>query len=266
MNPFHRENVICLSAKATTPWKVTPKTTSEPVFGPMSPPPRGTMPPQQSPSSAMSDTSSTSSVMGKTGEWTVTDKTVLTPGPRLPERQHAGWQVSRKSEDEKDDVSDDKVEEKTKMDEKGSEKKKKKKKHKKEKKKKKEKKEKKYEKLEESDSSEEEKKKRKKKKEKNCGSDKVNQEPSSEEKSKSKKSKRKHNDEDVVSPSKRPCLVSYDDSSSNSGNELVSSGKESKKSEKADSRESSRESRGRWNYNTRSLSNEDGKKAIGLNR
>ena len=66
--------------------------------------------------------------MGKTGEWTVTDKTVLTPGPRLPERQHAGWQVSRKSEDEKDEVSDDKVEEKTKMDEKGSEEKKKKKK------------------------------------------------------------------------------------------------------------------------------------------
>ncbi|KAM7447912.1 Ubiquitin carboxyl-terminal hydrolase 42 [Porites harrisoni] len=231
------------AAKATTPWKVTPKTTSEPVFGPMSPPPRGTMPPQQSPSSAMSDTSSTSSVMGKTGEWTVTDKTVLTPGPRLPERQHAGWQVSRKSEDEKDEVGEDKVEEKTKTDEKGSEKKKKKKKHKKEKKKKKEKKEKKYERLEESDSSEEEKKKRKKKKDKNHRSDKVNQEPSSDEKSKSKKSKRKHYDEAVVSPSKRPCLVSYDDSSSSSGNELVSSGKENKKSEKGGSRESSRESR-----------------------
>ena len=42
--------------------------------------------------------------MGKTGEWTVTDKTILTPGPKLPERQHAGWQVSRKPETEAEEL------------------------------------------------------------------------------------------------------------------------------------------------------------------
>lgn len=134
----------------------------------MSPPPPGVAPPQPSPLSALSDTSSTSSVMGKTGEWMVTDKTNLTPGPKLPERQHAGWQVSRKPESEAEELSAPKREGDAELNGKESDKKKKKKKHKKEKKKKrkKEKGKKKYDRLSESDVEEEKVKKQKQKQKK----------------------------------------------------------------------------------------------------
>lgn len=243
-----------LKARATTPWKVTPKTTTEPLFGPMSPPPPGTAPPQPSPSSAMSDTSSTSSVVGKTGEWMVTDKTVLTPGPKLPERQHAGWQVSRKPESNTaEELGTPKGGGDTKVNGKESDKKKKKKKHKKEKKKKKKKKKekskKKYEQLSESDEEEEEEKeKQKNKKQKNDRSEEQNR---SEEKSKSKKQKRKHkgyddddDDENNANPSKKPCLVSYADSSSSSSDEHATSSREAGKSGNVDSQGSTTESRG----------------------
>lgn len=79
-------------AKATTPWKVTTQPNNNHfIYGPMSPPPKGTPIPQPSPSSVLSDTSSTSV---KTGEWDIKDKNIPTPGPILPERQHAGWTVS----------------------------------------------------------------------------------------------------------------------------------------------------------------------------
>ena len=118
--------------KATTPWKVTPKQGYEPMFGPMSPPPSGSVPPQQSPSSVRSDmSSSTSSIMGKSGEWTVSSKLEGIPGPRLPERQHAGWQVKDKGDSKREEVDSEEEEE---------ERRKKKKKHKKEKRKRKEKK------------------------------------------------------------------------------------------------------------------------------
>ncbi|KAL9955427.1 hypothetical protein ACROYT_G036754 [Oculina patagonica] len=234
--------------RATTPWKVTPKTSTEPLFGPMSPPPPGVAPPQPSPSSAMSDTSSTSSVMGKTGEWMVSDKTILTPGPRLPERQHAGWQVSRKSETETEELGSPKGEEKSKLIDKESDKKtKKKRKKEKKKKKKKEKSTKKYDRLSESDEEKQEKQKKKKKqkKDKHEAGDEQNQESGSEEKSKSKKHKRKHKGDDDggdVNPSKKPCLVSYADSSSSSSDEHGAS-REAGKPAKPDSQGSSTESR-----------------------
>lgn len=212
----------------------------------MSPPPPGVAPPQPSPSSALSDASSTSSVMGKTGEWMVTDKTILTPGPRLPERQHAGWQVSRKPETEAEELSTPKGGGDTELNGKESEKNKKKKKHKKEKKKKKkkEKGKKKYDQLSESEEEKKEKGKEKKKKEKN---DKSEEENRSEEKSKSKKHKRKHkcyDDDNDVNPSKKPCLVSYADSSSSSSDEHVASSRETGKSGNFDSQGSTTESRG----------------------
>lgn len=240
---------VFVAARATTPWKVTPKTTTEPQFGPMSPPPPGAVPPQQSPTSAMSDTSSASSMMGKTGEWTVTDKTILTPGPRLPERQHAGWQVSRKAETEKVELDTKKGAEESEVNEQEIDRKKKRKKHKKEKKKKKEKSKKKYERLDESDMDKEEEKKQKKKdryeKDKQRDPEDVNPENGSEEKSKNKKHKRKHKGHDEVTACKRPLLVSYDDSSSSSGAEQVSGSKETGKSVNSDSQGSAAESRGR---------------------
>lgn len=240
---------VFVAARATTPWKVTPKTTTEPQFGPMSPPPQGAVPPQQSPTSAMSDTSSASSMMGKTGEWTVTDKTILTPGPRLPERQHAGWQVSRKAETEKVELDTKKGAEESEVNEQEIDRKKKRKKHKKEKKKKKEKSKKKYERLDESDMDKEEEKKQKKKdryeKDKQRDPEDVNPENGSEEKSKNKKHKRKHKGHDEVTACKRPLLVSYDDSSSSSGAEQVSGSKETGKSVNSDSQGSAAESRGR---------------------
>ena len=241
---------VFVAARATTPWKVTPKTTTEPQFGPMSPPPPGAVPPQQSPTSAMSDTSSASSMMGKTGEWTVTDKTILTPGPRLPERQHAGWQVSRKAETEKVELDTKKGAEESEVNGQEIDRKKKRKKHKKEKKKKKEKSKKKYERLDESDMDKEEEKKQKKKKDryekdKQRDTEDVNPENGSEEKSKNKKHKRKHKGHDEVTACKRPLLVSYDDSSSSSGSEQVSGSKETGKSVNSDSQGSAAESRGR---------------------
>lgn len=236
--------------KSTTLWTVTPKTTSEPLFGPMSPPPPGVAPPQPSPSSAMSDTSSTSSMMGKTGEWTVSDKTALTPGPRLPERQHAGWQVSKKFESEKEESRILQTEENSNMIEEESDKKKKKKKHKKEKKKKKErgKKEKakiKYEKLSESLDDDELDKKEKKKRKQKHGAEKdvneVSQQSKPVEKSKSKKHKMKCRDSNV-SPSKKR-LVSYADSSSSSESERGTSGQLPGKSTNVDSRRATVESR-----------------------
>lgn len=235
-------NLLYLTARATTPWKVTPKTTTEPQFGPMSPPPLGSLPPQQSPSSAMSDTSSTSSVMGKTGEWMVTDKTVITPGPRLPERQHAGWQVSEKA-----GICNNAGGAKK------SDGQKKKKKHKKEKKKRKEKSNKKYTRLEESDGDDHNGKKKVEKKDKPCNKqqkDTDNQENSKEEKSKGKKHKRKHkacdDEENKVVSSKRPCLVAYDDSSSSSSNEQVVSNRKTGESGNSIPKESSAESRGKY--------------------
>lgn len=225
--------------RATTPWKVTPKTTTEPLFGPMSPPRPGVAPPQPSPSSALSDTSSTSSVMGKTGEWMVTDKTILTPGPKLPERQHAGWQVSRKPETKAEELGTPKGGGDTELNGKESDKKKKKKKHKKEKKKKRKKEEgkKKYDRLSESDEEEEEKKD--KEKQKKLKKDKSKEDNRSEEKSKSKKHKRKHkgndDDDNNVNPSKKPYLVSYADSSSSSSDEHASNSRESEKSGNVDS-------------------------------
>lgn len=239
-------------AKATTPWIITPKTTTEPHFGPMSPPPPGVLPPQQSPLSAMSDGSSTSSIMGKTGEWTVTDKTALTPGPRLPERQHAGWQVSKKTGDNKLDLDAKKEPENQRGNGEEDEKRKKKKKHKKDKKKKKEKKEKKYKKLDESDDSETDRKKRRKKKDKFGSKERKKtdkQENGAEDKFKSKKHKRKHkagSDEgDEAVSKKKPRLVSYESSSSSSSEEITSSKNGTRKSAGIDSRRSSTVSRGR---------------------
>lgn len=241
-----------LKARATTPWKVTPKTTTEPLFGPMSPPPPGTAPPQPSPSPAMSDTSSTSSVIGKTGEWTVIDKTILTPGPKLPERQHAGWQVSRKPESNTaEELGTPKGGGDTEVNGKESDKKKKKKKHKKEKKKKKKKKKekskKKYDQLSESDEEEKEEEKEKQKK-KNQKNDRSKEQNRSEEKSESKKKKRKHkgydDDENNANPSKKPCLVSYANSSSSSSDEHATSSREAGKSGNVDSQGSTTESRG----------------------
>ncbi|KAK3705191.1 hypothetical protein QZH41_013988 [Actinostola sp. cb2023] len=97
-------------SKATTPWKVTltPQFNNNHfTYGPMSPPPKGTSLPQPSPSSVVSDASSASSFAGKTGDWAVKDKRVPTPGPKLPERQHAGWIVSEKSGTETADNDDD---------------------------------------------------------------------------------------------------------------------------------------------------------------
>ena len=173
--------------------------------------------------------------MGKTGEWMVTDKTILTPGPRLPERQHAGWQVSKKTETETEEVGSPKGGEKSELIDKETDKKKKKK-HKKEKKKKKkkEKSKKKYDKLSESDEEEQEKQKNKnkQKKDKHEAVVEQNQGSGSGDKSKSKKQKRKHNadDNDDVNMSKKPCLVSYADSSSNSSDEHVASSREAGKS------------------------------------
>lgn len=187
--------------------------------------------------------------MGKTGEWTVTDKTILTPGPKLPERQHAGWQVSRKPETEAEELGTPKGGGDAELNGKESDKKKKKKKHKKEKKKKrkKEKGKKKYDRLSESDTEEEEKKE--KQKQKKQKKDKSEEENRSEEKSKSKKHKRKHkgydDDDNNVSPSKKPCLVSYADSSSSSIDEHASNSRESEKPGNVnDSQGSSTQSRG----------------------
>ena len=189
--------------------------------------------------------------MGKTGEWMVTDKTILTPGPRLPERQHAGWQVSKKTETETEEVGSPKGGEKSELIDKETDKKKKKK-HKKEKKKKKkkEKSKKKYDKLSESDEEEQEKqeKKNKQKKDKHEAVDEQNQGSGSGDKSKSKKQKRKkaddNDDDDTVNPSKKPCLVSYADSSSCSSDEHVAICREAGKSAKFDSQDSAAESRG----------------------
>jgi len=181
----------------------------------------------------------------------VTDKTILTPGPKLPERQHAGWQVSRKPESNTaEELGTPKGGGDTEVNGKESDKKKKKKKHKKEKKKKKKKKKekskKKYEQLSESDEEEEEEKeKQKNKKQKNDRSEEQNR---SEEKSKSKKQKRKHkgyddDDENNANPSKKPCLVSYADSSSSSSDEHATSSREAGKSGNVDSQGSTTESR-----------------------
>ncbi|XP_068717808.1 ubiquitin carboxyl-terminal hydrolase 36-like [Montipora capricornis] len=242
------------ATRATTPWKVTAKTTAEPQFGPMSPPPPALLPRQQSPSSAMSDASSTSSIMGKTGEWTVTDKTALTPGPRLPERQYAGWQVSKRTGDERGDVDakKDREEKRENGEEIGSTKKKKKHKKEKKKKKEKEKSKKKYERLWESDDSETERKKRKRKKDKYRSKQTRNtdeQENVQGEKFKSGKHKRKHKacDEeegDGAVSRKKPCLVTYESSSSSSSEQIRSSYKtDRRKSAPSDSRGSSSESR-----------------------
>ncbi|KXJ26546.1 ubiquitin carboxyl-terminal hydrolase 36 [Exaiptasia diaphana] len=97
--------------KATTPWKVTSQTSNNCfTYGPMSPPPKGTPLPQPSPSSVTSDGSSTSSKTAKTGDWAIKDKRIPTPGPILPERQHAGWTVSAKSEIEKSEDEESWVE------------------------------------------------------------------------------------------------------------------------------------------------------------
>ena len=120
--------------KATSPWIVTPKVPSELKFGPMSPPSVETAVPQQSPVSAVSDGSNSSSVVGQSGDWTVCEKNDNDNcvAPKIPERQHAGWKVTIKIEE--------KVKTKDRSEDSNSEKdqhKKKKKKHKKEKKKKK---------------------------------------------------------------------------------------------------------------------------------
>ena len=248
----HNYLFCILTAKATTPWIVTPKTTTEPHFGPMSPPPPGVLPPQQSPLSVMSDCSSTSSIMGKTGEWTVTDKQVLTPGPKLPERQHAGWQVSKKTEDNKVDLDAKREPEIKRANGEEDEKRKKKKKHKKDKKKKRDKKEKKYEKLGESDDSETERKKRKKKKDKFGSKERKKtdeQENDEGDKFKSKKHKRKHkagSDEgDEAVSKKKPCLVSYESSSNSDGEEITNSANGTRKAAGIESKRSSTVSMGR---------------------
>lgn len=189
--------------------------------------------------------------MGKTGEWTVTDKQVLTPGPKLPERQHAGWQVSKKTEDNKVDLDAKKEPEIKRANGEEDEKRKKKKKHKKDKKKKKEK-AKKYEKLCESDDSEIERKKRKKKKEKLGSKERKKidkQENGAEDKFKSKKHKRKHkagsDEADEAVSKKKPCLVSYESSSNSDSEEMTGSTNGSRKAAGIDSKRSSSVSMGR---------------------
>lgn len=190
--------------------------------------------------------------MGKTGEWTVTDKQVLTPGPKLPERQHAGWQVSKKTEDNKADLDAKREPEIKRANGEEDEKRKKKKKHKKDKKKKRDKKEKKYEKLGESDDSETERKKRKKKKDKFGSKERKKtdeQENGAEDKFKNKKHKRKHkagSDEgDEAVSKKKPCLVSYESSSNSDGEEITSSTNGTRRAAGIDSKRSSTVSMGR---------------------
>lgn len=191
-------------------------------------------------------------MMGKTGEWTVSDKTALTPGPRLPERQHAGWQVSKKFEVEKKESQILQKEENSGKIDEESDKKKKRKKHKKEKKMKKERKEKskkKHKKLsallddDEVDKKETRKRKQKKAAEKDAND--PSQQRKSVEKSKSKKHKIKCREGDV-SPSKKPKLVCYDDSSSGSESEKLNRGREAGKSANVDFRRTTTESRGEY--------------------
>ena len=229
--------------KATTPWKVTPKSNGEPLFGPMSPPPSGAFVPQQSPSSARSDLSSASSIMGKSGEWTVIDKMFTPPVPRLPERQHAGWQVSENCETKSEDVKGEKREKREKgekgekakeacSEDEDQERRKKKKKHKKEKRKKKDKKEKgkeKNKKLSDSESKsgkEETKKEKKKKKKKHRYKKHRKSDSSSSDGEKDdvrsllkKKRKRKPTVEDDTAEAKKQRLVDYSEGSSSASSE-----------------------------------------------
>ena len=219
--------------KCTTPWKVTPRRSNEPLFGPMSPPPSGVVLPQQSPCSARSDLSSTSSIMGKSGEWTVSNKMDNTPGPMLPERQHAGWQVKINSMTNNEDLKEEEtkgtsseVEERNQRNNK---------KHKKEKRKKKEKKENvkgKYQKLDESQSEWVDKEELKKEKRKRNKSDKKkkkkkkwNKQRASDDERKSlliedsTKKKRKNKGDGDAEQAKRCRLVDYSDGSSSEGHQ-----------------------------------------------
>ena len=49
-----------------------------------------------------SELSNPGSVASKTGDWSVSDRSAtVDTGPKIPERQHAGWNVSKTPKNEK---------------------------------------------------------------------------------------------------------------------------------------------------------------------
>ena len=228
--PFHQHIFLHLHvavnsapAKATTPWVVTPKVPNEMKFGPMSPPPVGSVAPQQSPMSAVSDVSTSSSIVGKSGDWTVFEKTAngSNAPPKIPERQHAGWRVTKKMVE--DNIhTEEKREENGSDKEKHKKKKKKKKKHKKEKKEKEDKKKKNQDvsdcEEEEEEKSRKKKKKKKKKERRGTASHRSDEEEllETEERSNKRKRKKKHKEKCDSSGEKKPRLVDYSDDSEQS--------------------------------------------------
>ena len=81
---------------ATTKWKVTPHAPPPPspsLVSLLSAGPPSTK--RERTPSLSSDVSNACSVASKTGEWAVSDRSSTQDvAPRLPERQHAGWNVS----------------------------------------------------------------------------------------------------------------------------------------------------------------------------
>jgi hypothetical protein len=58
--------------------------------------------------SMSSELSNPGSVASKTGDWSVSDRSATQDmGPRIPERQHAGWKVSPVETPKKDKTTED---------------------------------------------------------------------------------------------------------------------------------------------------------------